>query len=223
MNTKIFFLLLVFFVLSCKDNSNAKKVKTSENLTVKTNSIKQSPKESLEVATKKDTLDPRIKPFIENGMEVLAIETGDLNLDGIEDKLLATQNIVLADSVQEPDFRKLAILIGQKNNTFKLVASNEKCLYTTDMSGMSMTDPFSGLAIKNGYFSIESEVAGGQHWSQIITFKYNKSKNNWFLYKVHFISYELNDNGELALQTDTTTTVKNFGEISFEKYNLIEN
>ncbi len=221
MKTKISIALLIMLMIACKNTTNEKV--PIQKSTIK-DSVSKNPNDSLVVANKKDTLDPRIMPFIEKNMELLAIATGDLNLDGIEDKLLATQNIVKpTDSVQDPSYRKLAILIGQKDNTFKLAASNDKCIYTADMSGMAMEDPFSDVAIKKGCFYIESEVAGGQHWNNTITFKYSKVKNNWFLHEKHFISYEMNEEGELALQTDTTTTVKNFGEISFEKYNLIEN
>ena len=55
------------------------------------------------------------------------------------------------------------------------------------------------------------------------TFKFNKTKGNWFLYKDHFKSYKFNDdhNGNaLVKERDKLETEKNFGIVSLDKFNI---
>lgn len=116
------------------------------------------------------------------------------------------------------------LLLGQSDNSFKLAWRNDNVVYCIDFGGV-FGDPFTGTTIKNGYFSIEHGIAGGQHWEQVITFKYDRLKNNWFLYKDHYVSCKLkesnNPNAEaLVLDVDKTKTSNEFGVIPFEKFNI---
>ena len=120
--------------------------------------------------------------------------------------------------------RPLLLLLGQVDSSYKLACRNDNAVYCIDCGGV-FGDPFTGTTIKNGYFSIEHGIAGGQHWEQVTTFKYDRAKGNWFLYKDHFISYKLNDSRDenaeaLVKETDKLKTVRNFGTVPFEKFNI---
>jgi hypothetical protein len=166
--------------------------------------------------------------FIPTGYSVINISSGDANLDGLIDKILvlrknteqSTSNYVEG----KPDKRPLLLLLGESKDTYKLIYRNDNVVYCIDCGG-AFGDPFTGTTIKNGYFSIESGISGGQHWEQVITFKYDPLKNNWFLYKDHYVSYKMNDSNDvnaeaLVKDIDTLKTQKDFGVIPFETFNM---
>jgi len=153
---------------------------------------------------------------------------GNLNLDKTEDCILVirktTEETTSNMDEGKPDKRIVLLLLGQKDGSYKLAYKNQNVADCIDCGGV-FGDPFSGISIKNGYFSIEHKIAGGHHWEQIITFKFNKTKNNWYLYKDHFINYVLNTSNDpnaeaLIADVDKLKTVKDFGEISFQNFNI---
>lgn len=62
---------------------------------------------------------------------------------------------------EDPVKRPLYILTGQSDQSYKLAAKNDNVVYCVNCGGI-MGDPFSGIAIKNGYFSVEHY--GGSAW-----------------------------------------------------------
>ncbi|WP_428229005.1 hypothetical protein [Flavobacterium sp.] len=172
--------------------------------------------------------DKNLKSFIPKGYEAIAQKKGDLNLDKIDDCILvlrkATEETTSNMNESKPDKRPVLLLLGQKDGSYKLSCKNENVAYCIDCGGV-FGDPFNGITIKNGFFSIEHKIAGGHHWEQIITFKFNKAKNNWYLYKDHFINYVFNASNDpnadaLIADVDKLKTVKDFGEISFQNFNI---
>ena len=170
----------------------------------------------------------KLKSFIPKGYEAIAEKKGDLNLDKTEDCILVirktTEETTSNMDEGKPDKRIVLLLLGQKDGSYKLAYKNQNVADCIDCGGV-FGDPFSGISIKNGYFSIEHKIAGGHHWEQIITFKFNKTKNNWYLYKDHFINYVLNKSNDpnaeaLIADVDKLKTVKDFGEISFQNFNI---
>lgn len=170
----------------------------------------------------------KLKSFIPKGYEAIAEKKGNLNLDKTEDCILVirktTEETTSNMDEGKPDKRIVLLLLGQKDGSYKLAYKNINAVYCIDCGGV-FGDPFSGISIKNGYFSIEHKIAGGHHWEQIITFKFNKTKNNWYLYKDHFINYVLNTSNDpnaeaLIADVDKLKTVKDFGEISFQNFNI---
>ena len=170
----------------------------------------------------------KLKSFIPKGYEAIAEKKGNLNLDKTEDCILVLRKVTeeTTSNMDEgkPDKRIVLLLLGQKDGSYKLAYKNQNVADCIDCGGV-FGDPFSGISIKNGYFSIEHKIAGGHHWEQIITFKFNKTKNNWYLYKDHFINYVLNTSNDpnaeaLIADVDKLKTVKDFGEISFQNFNI---
>jgi hypothetical protein len=175
-----------------------------------------------------NNLPTKISQFIPVGYSAIDTASGNLNLDSLNDMILvlrkdgedSTSNF----ANNKPDKRPLLILLGQPNNIYKLAYRNDNAVYCIDCGGV-FGDPFTGITIKNGYFSIEHGISGGEHWQQVITFKFDRLKSNWFLYKDHYISYKLNDSNNdnidaLVKDVDKLQTVKNFGIISFDKFNI---
>ncbi len=119
------------------------------------------------------------------------------------------------------------MLLGQSDGSYKLAIRNDNIVECIDCGGM-FGDPFVGTTIQNGNVLIEHGIAGGQHWEKTITFKFDKTRENWFLYEDHFISYKLNDSDDpdaeaLVKDNDNLKTVQDFGVVSFEKFDTYKN
>ncbi len=117
---------------------------------------------------------------------------------------------------EHPEKRPLYILIGQSDQSYKLTAKNNNVVYCVDCGGM-MGDPFMGITIKNGYFSIEHYGGSAWRWTKIVTFKYSKTKKKWFLHKDGGDSFHTSQPEKVETKVKT---VKDFGVIQFEKYDI---
>jgi hypothetical protein len=169
-----------------------------------------------------------LKSFVPFGYNLIYLSSGDANLDGLTDKIMVFQtNRKEARPNYEKDCeeqRPLLLLLGQSDGSYRAAIRNDSVIYCPLCGGYNRQDPFFGITIKDGYFSIEHSVGAGNHWEQITTFKFDKDKNNWFLYKDHFISYKFNpvsgpNEEALIKDIDSLETVKDFGIIYFDKFN----
>jgi hypothetical protein len=177
-----------------------------------TQGFAQTPKLSVDVPA-------NLKNFIPKGYEALDLTKGDLNRDTYPDAILVLYRKgeeKTSDVIDHPEKRPLLVLIGQANKTYKLAARSDNAVYCVDCGGQ-MGDPFTGVTIKNGYFSVEHYGGSGWRWTRIITFKYSPTEKNWFLHKdggerFHAISHE-------EVKTPVKT-VKNFGKVPFNKFDI---
>ncbi|WP_462267373.1 hypothetical protein [Mucilaginibacter sp.] len=172
----------------------------------------QPPKETVDVPA-------NLKSFIVKGYEALNLTLGDLNRDAYPDAILVLYKIgeeKTSDVIAHPEKRPLLVLTGQANKTYKLAARSDNAVYCVDCGGQ-MGDPFTGVTIKNGYFSVEHYGGSGWRWTRIVTFKYDPVQKSWFLFKdggerFHAISHE---QGKTQVKT-----VKDFGKVPFEKFDI---
>jgi hypothetical protein len=99
------------------------------------------------------------------GYEILDTATGDLNRDKYRDLL-----VILKLSNEEENSessRPLLIYIGQKNGELKLVAYNDNVVLCRNCGGI-YGDPYSGMVIKRGYFSIEHYGGSNFRWTRTV-------------------------------------------------------
>ncbi|MDR1888524.1 MAG: hypothetical protein LBQ81_03955 [Zoogloeaceae bacterium] len=161
--------------------------------------------------------------FIPEGFSVLHVATGDFNLDAYPDKILVLKRNDEEESGNyDGDYeaaypRPLLILAGQADKTYKLVARNDKTVYCYRCGGM-LGDPFTGVTIEKGFFSIEFYGgSGGGRWTRIVTYRYSKPDNAWFL---HRDGVEGFDPWTGKTTHETMYTVKDFGKLPFEKFDI---
>ncbi len=228
--------LILLTLTSCGQNSSDNKtIQSKDPSSIKNDHLKQDTN-SLFTFTKKkhqtfnepvETLPSVLKAFVPNEYAVINVSTGDANLDGLADKILVlrknTEETTSNYAENKPDKRPLLLLLGQADKTYTLAFRNDNAVLCIDCGGV-FGDPFTGTTIKKGYFSIEHGISGGKHWESVTTFKFDKAKGNWFLYKDHFISYKLNESNDenaeaLVKEIDTLETIENFGIVPFDKYN----
>ncbi len=86
-------------------------------------------------------------------------------------------------SSKKTRIRPLLILIGNSYGNLKKVAHNNNNTVLCHNCGGIFSDPFEGITIKNGYFSVEHYGGSNWRWTEIITYKYLKDKTIDFFTK----------------------------------------
>jgi hypothetical protein len=168
---------------------------------------------------KKSKLPKELEAFVLKGYLVLDYKYGDLNRDRDEDVILILKKEnekQTSDVVDHPEKRPLFILIRQADNSLKSMARNDNVVYCVDCGGV-MGDPYMGIAIKKGYFSVEHYGGSSWRWTRIITFKYSRKENNWFLHKDGAESFHASTPDKVKA---TIKTFKDFGRIPFLKFDI---
>ncbi|WP_158827419.1 hypothetical protein [Mucilaginibacter lacusdianchii] len=172
----------------------------------------QAPKEAVAVPA-------QLRGFIPKGYEALDVTQGDLNRDAYPDAVMVLYKKgeeKTSDVIDHPEKRPLLLLTGQADKTYKLAARSDNAVYCVDCGGQ-MGDPFTGITIKNGYFSVEHYGGSGWRWTRIITFKYSPAEKNWFLYKDGGERFHAADPEKVKTEVET---IKNFGKVPFQKFNI---
>lgn len=171
---------------------------------------------------KSENLDPEnlpkeLKAFIPDDYVALNATTGNLNLDSFSDVILVVKKPNEKETsvvVDHPTKRPLLILIGEGNKKYKLAGRNDDVVFCVNCGGV-FGDPFEGITIKNGFFSVEHYGGSSWRWSKVITFKYSAPDKNWVLSRVGSDSFHVSDPNKVK---STVKTAKNFGKVLFEKY-----
>ena len=169
----------------------------------------------------KNSSENRISKFISDGYSVLDTVSGNLNLDKYNDLILILKKNdeeKTSDIIDNPEKRPLLILIGQDNGGYQLVAKSNSTVYCFDCGGM-MGDPYQGVTIKNGYFSVEHYGGSAWRWSRIITYKFSKADNHWFLHRDGRESFHVS---EPEKSESNMRTKKDFGKVKFEDFDIFE-
>ncbi|MES2762266.1 MAG: hypothetical protein V4677_08665 [Bacteroidota bacterium] len=147
------------------------------------------------------------------GYVLLDSASGDLNKDGYRDLLL-----VLKTSDEEnfsEKLRPLLILHGDKTKKYTLIARNDNVVLCNGCGGV-FGDPYTGLVIKNSYFSAEHYGGSNWRWTRIMTFKYDLKTKTYLLHRDAGESYHMSD---LDKTTQNVNRKQDFGKLPFTKYN----
>ena len=157
-------------------------------------------------------LPQKISKFIPKGYALIDTAMGNLNFDKYQDIIL-----VLGTVGEDTTFearRPLLLLLGRADKTFTLAARNDNVVYCYQCGGV-FGDPYAGVEIKKGMFTVHHFGGSNDRWSNDITFKYSQSDMRWYLYKIVDKGWSVFhvDKVETSIQTK-----KNFGVVLFEKY-----
>lgn len=210
------FICLLLSLFSCNQSPRQENTKaiSSDSLTTTDN---QPKKEAFKQDI--DNLPNELLEFVPTNFSVLDTISGDLNLDEINDYILVLEKNgedSLSNVVDNPEKRPLLILLRDKDKKLKLVRRNDNSVYCIDCGGM-MGDPFMGITIKNGYFSVEHYGGSAWRWTRIITYKYSKQDNEWFLHKDGSESFHASEPEKVESKIRTT---KDFGKVKFEEFDI---
>ncbi|QNH63331.1 hypothetical protein [Hymenobacter sediminicola] len=154
-----------------------------------------------------------VRQFVPAGYRLLDMKTGDLNRDAYPDKLLVLDSLT-ADNQGSETRRPLLLLTANAQGQYILAARNDNTVMCSECGGM-MGDPYQGLTIKNGYFSVEHYGGSGWRWTHIITFKYNPTDHHWYLHRAGGDSFHASNPDSAKTHIETP---RDFGRIRFERY-----
>lgn len=159
--------------------------------------------------------------FVPENYSILDSLACDLNQDGKDDYILILKHNdeeKLSNALDRPEKRPMYLLIRNEQNQLEMKYKNDNVVLCVDCGGM-MGDPYQAVVFKNGYFSIEHYGGSNWRWTKIITFKYSKEKNDWFLHKIGTDSFHSSD--PETIETEVKIT-RDFGEVSFGNFNGYE-
>ena len=162
-----------------------------------------------------------IRRALPAGYAVLAATQGDLNRDALPDWLVVLHRpneAKTSDVIDHPTKRPLLVFVGGAGGTYTLAARSDNAVYCVDCGGI-MGDPFMGLAIKKGYFTVEHYGGSAQRWTRYVTFRYDPASRTWLLHRdgsEHFHALDP-EHG-----TTTATTPKSFGRVLLTKFDIYQ-
>lgn len=170
---------------------------------------------------KPDPAKPGLARFLPDNFSILDSAAGDLNRDNISDLIIVLKRndedsiSAYSDSTIK---RPLLIFIRNRKGQLRLAGRNDNMVYCRNCGGM-MGDPYTGISISNGSFSVEHYGGSVWRWSRSITFRYSTREKKWLLYRDESESFH-------ALHQEKTKvsirTRRNFGRVPFEKFDIYQ-
>jgi len=160
-----------------------------------------------------------IRRALPAGYTVLDAARGDLNRDAQPDWLVVLHKpdeTRTSDVVSHPTKRPLLVFVGGAGGTYALAARTDNAVYCVDCGGM-MGDPFTGLAIRKGYFTVEHYGGSAQRWTRYVTFRYDPAARGWLLHRDGSEQFHALDPEH---GTTTATTAKDFGRVPLARFNI---
>ena len=131
-----------------------------------------------------------IKKFIPPGNKLLALESADLNGDGLQDYILVLEKQKANESDPDIDIdqRPLWIIIRTKEGSLQIVKKNEKVVFCSTCGGV-MGDPFQGVEVGLKTFTVNHYGGSGWRWSKSFRFNYSRIDDTWQLVRVEETSF----------------------------------
>lgn len=151
----------------------------------------------------------KVKPFISNGKIALAVESGDLNGDGIKDFVLVVENANAASGEGAEDKRTLLILTADATGKLTQIKSNDKVVYCRSCGGV-FGDPFAGLRLKRNGFTVDNYGGSNWRWGYSYTFNYSRIDKTWQLVRVEKETFNATNPNQVKTKIFTT---KKFGKV----------
>lgn len=166
-------------------------------------------------------LPKELEPFVPQGKEMLDFGKADLDGDGRSDYILilkiAGEDTLSFDDTNWDMQRNLLLLTRQASNKLKQAAFNNELVLCRHCGG-AVGDPYMGLSTRPGEFTLEFYGGSSWKWGQTITFRYDKAKKNWFVYRD--IATSSHPEEDRYVETQAILEKAEIGEISLQQYTV---
>lgn len=165
-----------------------------------------------------EKLPAAVRPFVARGTRPLALESADLNGDGLRDFILVLERQKARPS--DPDIeerqRPLLILVGRRGGALKQVKRNDEIVLCSDCGGF-LLDPFQGVRAGPKTFTVSHyDRGGGAFWSTNYTFRYSRRDDTWQLVRAEESSFQTGVSDKV--ETGIYTPPRHYGKIDIADF-----
>ena len=156
------------------------------------------------------------KAFVAADTTAIAFETADLNRDGRPDAVLVLDPTLKPGDDQFAERpRQLVILVGEADGSYREAVRNGKVAYCSACGGV-MGDPFQGVSVGPGTFTVHNAGGSAWRWGVDYTFNYSRRDMTWQLVKVVETSFHASDPDDS--KETVSTPPKHFGKIGLAAF-----
>ena len=158
-----------------------------------------------------------VKPFVDSEAIPIALESADLNGDGLQDYILVIerQNVTEKDEHDFPkNQRPLLILLRGKDGKLSEATQNEQIVYCSDCGGV-MGDPFMGVTVGKNTFTVNHYGGSAWRWELSYKFNYSKVDKTWQLVRFERSDFHAADSKTLK---KLVKLPKDFGKVDFADF-----
>lgn len=148
-------------------------------------------------------------------IEILDVTEGDIGEDGISDIVAVLQYQVPKEQLQEDEGEYLARILciySQEENKYKLVYRNDNLVLNSNCGGV-YGDPYAGIDIKHGIFTLSSYGGSSDRWGY--SYKFKMAQGELVLQEI--VNMNININSGMG-----TETIYNLNEGRVETYTYSE-
>ena len=164
MKTYLLLLASAILLFSCSSDSNTNETEEPETTeTTNTDDTENTPAETVEI--------PADDPVIEGGYELMAEVDGDLDKDGIPERVLVLETPYQTDWGTEREIHVYKIRAGE----WELWRSSSDAIMKSEEGGM-MGDPFESIEIKNGILIVRHFGGSSWKWSNIDKYRWQNNE-----------------------------------------------
>ena len=160
-----------------------------------------------------------VKPFVEDGTIPIALESADLNGDGLKDYILVLEREkpTVKDEYDFPkNQRPLLILVRGMGNTLAEAKRNEVIVMCSKCGGM-MGDPFAGVTVGRNTFTVSHYGGSAWRWTADYKFNYSRIDKTWQLVRIEKTSFHATE-PQKTLKRKIMTPGKNFGKVDLADF-----
>ncbi len=158
-----------------------------------------------------------IAPCLGKEYKVIDLTYGNLNLDTLQDVVVVAELRKEADTTGDGD-RTVFLLIGTRSG-YTIAARNDEVALCHGCGGMM--DPYGGIDMGTGQFSIYNDGGSAWRWHNSATFTYNKKDGHWYATETERSGFNVFD--EAHTSTANTKTAKQIGRVRFERFKYAAN
>ena len=161
-----------------------------------------------------------LQPFVPEGFTVLDFRKGDINYDKRPDYVVVFRKrgedtLMAGAAMDEPSPRPLALIIRQANGKLVKAAENMELVLCRDCGGV-MGDPYQGVEIVPGGFSLDFYGGSSWRWADSYIFRYDRRLKKWMMERQVSTSFHAGD-PENTSRTETILRSE-AGDIPLEKF-----
>lgn len=169
---RIFCLLLLLFVFSCKPNINSNNnlpaTPKNDNVAISNNNSKKEDVVKIE---------SQVSEFVPSGWKVEDQQSGDLNNDSVPDLILQLGN----NGDKKGDYnRSLIILFKSQDGKFTKAAEAKKLIRCSECGGM-LGSGLSEIKVENGVLIIDTLYGSRDSVNYVLKFRYTPESKRFLL------------------------------------------